>query len=425
MASSIRLADAGLPDTPPPGSARIFVDEYNGRLHLKMIRPDGTVEIFGNLGLPLEVDNGGTGTSEIPEIGQILIGDGTKYTPGNIIAGNRISVVKTADSIQINADVQDFSLDLATPPEFSVTRLMSLGETTLILNKTDQEANKIYAGPVNGQADEPNFRFLSESDIPNLNFSKIIELNEEIRRTIPTGLQESSEISFNYDEFIQKTSFLLNNTGVTAGIYGSDLEIPVITIDSKGRITSATSVNAKEAVEDYVGTLITSSESVNAEYDDLNSKLYLHVNEETLITTNISDSENTKAPTSQSIKQYVDDNLTAERTSRVNSIANVQSKLEQLEQELLDQRIFSCYDNFVITAEDIERGYLTLSNKNVLFPSVTALVNRVPLLQEIDFVISNDSQDNVIFTFIGDILPNQQLALEDGENIRVNYFYKS
>lgn len=439
MPSSIRLADAGLPDTPPPGSARIYIEEYSGRLHLKMIRPDGTIEVFGTLNLPLGVENGGTGSSDEPNIGQILIGDGSRYKPGSIVGGNKINVVSSEDYIEINAEVQDFSVSLSTPSEFFVTREDFLGATSLYINKNAQNANKIYAGPELGEDLEPNFRFLVENDIPSLNSSKITDFSEKVCETIPLGLLESTNISFSYDESLEKTSFSLKDSGVVPGIYGSITDIPVIAIDSTGLITHATTINIKESVEDYVGQLITSSISINSEYDDLNDKLYLHVNEETLITTNISDNENVRAPTSQSIKQYVDDNVSAERVTRSTAVSDLynsidelreeigtdlQQRLGQLEQELLDESIFSRYDNFVISVEDIERGYLVLNAKNVLLASVVAFAGRVPLLQDIDFVISKDLQDNVIFTFIGGILPDGDMPLEVEENIRINYLHR-
>lgn len=417
MASTIRLADAGLPETPPPGSARIFIGEYRGRLHLKMLRPDGTIEIFGNLELPIDVLNGGTGTSVVPNIGQVLIGNGTGYNVGNIVAGNKISIVSNQNQIEINADVQDFSVNLETPPELSVSRVDSLGATTLTLNKVVQQAHKIYAGPVNGVNAEPTFRLLVQEDIPDLDSSKIIQFEDRVCEIIPQGLAESVEIAFNYDQDTNKTGFSIKDSGVISGIYGNGLEIPVFTVNSKGIITSATTVNIKESVEDYVGDLIQSSDSVNAEYDDLNAKLLLHVNNEAIITTNISELENIKAPTSQSIKQYVDDNLNAERNSRITADT-------ALNQILLDERIFARYDDYTISTQDIARGYITLPHKNILLESVTALIDRVPLLQGIDFVISKNLDNDVIFTFTGDILPNQPLALQTGENLRVNYLFR-
>lgn len=599
MAASIRLADAGLPEVPPPGSARIFAQEYGGRLHLKMLRPDGTVQVFGTINIPLEPENGGTGTTTLPSVGQVLIGDGSKYKPGNIVAGRKISINSTADSIEINAEVQDFSVTLETPPEFSVSQLTSLGATTLTLNKVIQQAHKIYAGPINGVNAEPTFRSLVQEDIPDLDSSKITRFEERVRESIFSGFSDSAEISYSYDEVAKKTSFSIKNSGVTAGTYGSALQIPVITVDSKGRITSAETVNAKEAVEDYVGALIQSTDSIHTEYDDLNSKILLEVKNEALITSNISDSENVRAPTSQAIKQYVDDNDNAERLSRISADlslqasitalqsqvgTDLQTKIAQIEQQLanyatqdttnlqqaiaveqaraiqaetalqnsvnalqaqvgsdlqqvinqltadlaaesaarlaadeilnskvnggsvtpksdvfnisaqdltngyvllssnqilansamvmldrvillegidfsitplstnfsrltffpdlpieagerlkvnylytesLDVNVFARYDNYVITAQDIERGYLVLSNKNALFESVSAFVDRVPLLQGFDFVISKNTNNDVIFTFIGDILPNQTLALEVGENVRVNYLYRT
>ena len=544
MASTIRLADGGLPEAPPPGSARLFLEQYNGRLHLKMLRPDGSVEVFGTLNLPLEVENGGTGTTQTPSTGQILIGDGSRYKPGNIVAGRKISVVSTEDQIEISADVQDFSINLRTPPEFFVTRDDSLGASTLFINKIAQLANSVYAGPVNGIDGLPGFRTLVESDIPDLDSTKIRRFEERVRESIATSLLESTEISFNYDEALNKTAFYLNPTGVLPGTYGNSLQIPVITIDSKGRVTSATTTDIKEAVEDAVGALVASTQTIHAEYDDLNARLLLNVNAEELITTNISENENFKAPTSQSIKLYVDDNITAERNARISADlaiqssiasiqtqvgANIQAQLNEIVQMLqaetaarlaaeqalaaqmnknpitaksetfvitqqdltngyvtltspnilenstnavlervmllenidysvitsnsttsefrflpelpielgetlkitylisnsLDTDVFCRYDNFVILEEDIQRGYITLSNNGVLFESVSAFIDRTPILQGIDFVISKTPQNTVILTFIGDVLQNGPLALEAGENIRVNYLFKS
>ena len=86
MSSSIRLTTSGAPDTPPLGYARIYLDDYNGRLHLKMIRPDGSIEVFGTLNLPLDIEHGGTGVLETPGVGQFLIGTGDGYRIGDISA---------------------------------------------------------------------------------------------------------------------------------------------------------------------------------------------------------------------------------------------------------------------------------------------------------------------------------------------------
>lgn len=65
-------------------------------------------------------------------------------------------------------------------------------------------------------------------------------------------------------------STLLANTGVTAGTYGSSTQVPVIVIDDKGRITSASNTN----ISDSGYTVETITANTNVAVEDL-SKLYL------------------------------------------------------------------------------------------------------------------------------------------------------
>jgi len=77
----------------------------------------------------------------------------------------------------------------------------------------------------------------------------------------------------------------LANTGVTADDYGSVSAIPVLTIDSKGRITNASTANVtitsgsvtdfQEAAEDYIGTMIETSthSGISFSYNDANGTL--------------------------------------------------------------------------------------------------------------------------------------------------------
>jgi hypothetical protein len=55
------------------------------------------------LHLPLSTANGGTGLSQIPSNGQILIGNGSAYTLGTITAGSGINITSGAGSISIAA----------------------------------------------------------------------------------------------------------------------------------------------------------------------------------------------------------------------------------------------------------------------------------------------------------------------------------
>lgn len=51
------------------------------------------------IGLPIEVQYGGTGLSTIPNNGQLLIGNGTGYTLNTITAGNGITIANSAGAI--------------------------------------------------------------------------------------------------------------------------------------------------------------------------------------------------------------------------------------------------------------------------------------------------------------------------------------
>ena len=54
------------------------------------------------------------------------------------------------------------------------------------------------------------------------------------------------------------TSALLDNSGVTAASYGSSTAIPVLAIDAKGRVTSASTaaLPSNLATETYVNTAV-------------------------------------------------------------------------------------------------------------------------------------------------------------------------
>ena len=67
--------------------------------------------------------------------------------------------------------------------------------------------------------------------------------------------------------FTKVTSGLLNDTGVTAGVYGGSSAIPSITINSQGQITLATN-NAISivSVAQANGAIITNSTSITASY---------------------------------------------------------------------------------------------------------------------------------------------------------------
>ena len=68
-------------------------------------------------------------------------------------------------------------------------------------------------------------------------------LHDYIQTVSGGSLVDSSEIDITFDSGAGTTSLLLKTTGVTPGSYGSATAIPTFTVDDKGRLTNAGSVN--------------------------------------------------------------------------------------------------------------------------------------------------------------------------------------
>lgn len=68
-------------------------------------------------------------------------------------------------------------------------------------------------------------------------------LQEYIQDVSGGAIADSSEIAATYDDNTGSTSLALKTTGVSAGSYGSATEIPTFTVDSKGRLSAAGTVN--------------------------------------------------------------------------------------------------------------------------------------------------------------------------------------
>jgi len=360
MASSIRLTTSGTPDIPPAGYARIFVEEFEGKIYLKMIRPDGSIEVFGTLNSPLDITQGGTGVTSFPEIGQFLIGTSTGYRIGDITPGNGINIVKSDTEFEISATLSN--LDLVMPEELDVEKTEIDSQTTLTVTKKSQSKNLIYASPVDEDG-IPSFRFIQLEDLPDIPISKIIDLIETIRAESLLIPVNSDDINHEYDSVAKTLTSTLKATNVTAGQYGAVTKTLQISVKADGRldelsesviaIPSTQITDFNEAVQNQVGILIVDSISINAEYNDYENTLKLHVNEETLITTNISENENVRAPTSQSIKQYVDDLIDAERTARINQDTSLQSSITALETQVGDNLQQALDDINTAIAEEI------------------------------------------------------------------------
>lgn len=467
MASSIRLTNTGAPETPPAGYARIFVEEYNQKLYLKMKRPDGSIEVFGTINIPLDITNGGTGVTEIPQLGQFLIGTGTGYRLGDITAGPGINIVKTETSFEINTDISNIELQM--PSEFIVNEQSNNGQNIFVVAKVEQAKNSIYAGPSDSNG-LPTFRFLQVEDIPNLPVTKIIDLIDTIRAESLLIPVDSADIDHTYNSTTKTLSSILKSTSVEPGIYGSSVAIPAISIRQDGRINSATMLTIAiphtqitdftEATQDVVGSLAKNSVSINAEYDDYNNSLKFHVNEEHLITTNISESENQRAPTSQSVKVYVDDLISAERNARINEDIAINQKLNtffnnapaaldtiieiaekfdsvesviessvQSQTQTLQTEINRVYNAITAHREEISltpqliNQSIPLSQvnqlSNIMQNSVVAFIDRIGIFEGYDFNLSN-SNGQVVLNFTPEILN----ILDGTEKLRISYLTK-
>ena len=419
MSSSIRLTTSGAPDTPPLGYARIYLDDYNGRLHLKMIRPDGSIEVFGTINLPLDIENGGTGVTDTPGIGQFLIGTGDGYRIGDISAGPGIIINKSETSFEISSDISN--IELVMPSEFDVIEQSVNGNNQFVVTKENQLPNTVYAGPSGLIENQPVFRLLVEGDIPQLHTYKIIGLDEQIQSQIPNSLDNSSNITLTYDTNTNKFKADLVATGVVAGSYGSLNAIPTINVDENGRIfqittnpvtiTSDNITDFKEKTEDIVGTLAKDTESIDVQYNNILSTLEFNIKPEYLITTNISESENFKAPTSQAIKLYIDEGLSTESQIRHEQFTAVYNAITS------HREIISLTS--AMLTQQIELQQVTLLT-HIMPNSVVAFVDRIGLFEDLDFVLANGPNNKVVLN----LTPDARALLEGNEVLRISYLTK-
>lgn len=92
---------------------------------------------------------------------------------------------------------------------------------------------------------------------------------------VGTALTNTSSIVFNYNDTINTISATLNPSGVTAGTQGNNFNVPVITVNSEGRVTNLTTQSivfppsyTDENAQDAVGNALVSTNTINANYSD-------------------------------------------------------------------------------------------------------------------------------------------------------------
>lgn len=102
--------------------------------------------------------------------------------------------------------------------------------------------------------------------------------SEDVQDIVGALFTDTSDIDFNYDDTGNNATVSLSPTGVSASTYGSATAVSSFTVDSKGRISSASNTTIAipssqvtdftEAAQDAVGTALTDSATVDFTYND-------------------------------------------------------------------------------------------------------------------------------------------------------------
>lgn len=102
--------------------------------------------------------------------------------------------------------------------------------------------------------------------------------DERAQDAVGSILTDSSNIDFTYTDGSNQITADLTNTGVSASTYGSTSQVPVLTIDAKGRVTGASNTSISipssqitdfnEASQDAVGGILSDSSTIDLTYND-------------------------------------------------------------------------------------------------------------------------------------------------------------
>lgn len=176
------------------------------------------------------------------------------YSKVTINKDSTVSVLR-----YVSTTPSSFSVDLTAPATvFNVTGTPVTTNGTIDITFINQPAGMVFAAP-QGTAGVPSFRALVSSDIPDLSSKYISEVKHDSTLsgkgtvadplTVVTGgsVGTVNSIDLYSTDFditggpITSSGVItlnLGTNGVASGTYGSQTEIPVLTIDSKGRVTN-------------------------------------------------------------------------------------------------------------------------------------------------------------------------------------------
>ncbi|MCS7316953.1 MAG: hypothetical protein NZZ41_01335 [Candidatus Dojkabacteria bacterium] len=149
---------------------------------------------------------------------------------------------------------------------------------TPVVSGTYGSPSQIPTFTVNSQG-----RLIFANNVPvSITTSNVSDFTTGVRNVLSTSLGNTPNITLTWNLTTNKIEADLTNVGVS-GTYGSNSQIPVITVDPKGRVTNLTTVGINwssgsftssqitdfvEAVQDAIGSTLTDSTEIDFVYND-------------------------------------------------------------------------------------------------------------------------------------------------------------
>ena len=187
----------------------------------------------------------------------------------------------------VSTTPSSFSVGLEAPVDlFSISGSPVTTNGTITLDYVSQGKNTVFASP-SGSSGVPSFRALTVSDIPSLSSLYIQKIQHDSTLsgdgtsasplTVVTGgsIGTVKSVAINSTDFDVSGSPIttsgsitlnLSDSGVLSGIYGSQTEVPIITVDSKGRLLSVENktINVPPSGVTSVGVLSSTIDVLNS-----------------------------------------------------------------------------------------------------------------------------------------------------------------